>query len=490
MRPYPGLPALYLAHPAAAAVEPGDGWYLNFEYDIERERGLDFSEDLFNPMVLRLSLTPNAAAPLIASTVPHDADEAAAMRAHEIARRTAIVAAAPMADPTASPATGTAAMEGTTPTAGSFVERLTAAADAFLVQRGELNTVIAGYHWFSDWGRDTMIALPGLTLVTGRHEAARRILLAFAASVDQGMLPNRFPDGGEAPEYNTVDATLWFFEAVRAYGEAAGDDDFLRQSMFPVLKTIVDWHRRGTRYGIHADEDGLLACGEPGTQLTWMDARVNGEAVTPRIGKPVEIQALWYNALRILQAMAARFDDRQSEASLGELADRALRNFAEQFWNQEDGCLFDVVNGNERDAAIRPNQLFALSLPHRILEDEARSRSVLDVVERELFTPAGIRTLSPRDSRYRGRYEGGVASRDGAYHQGTVWPWLLGPFVTAYRKVKGDDSRVDGWLRGPGSPCLGQFAEIADGDAPHTPRGCVAQAWSVGELLRAAVGRQ
>ncbi len=469
MRPYPDLPALYLAH-HAAAVETGDGWYLNFEFDVERERGLDFSEDLFNPMVLRLSLTPNTAAPVIASTVPHKAEEAAGMRARELARRSAIVTAARPA--------------------GSFVELLTAGADAFLVQRGELNTVIAGYHWFSDWGRDTMIALPGLTLVTGRHEAARRILLAFAASVDQGMLPNRFPDGGEAPEYNTVDATLWFFEAVRAYGEAAADDDFLRHSMFPVLKTIVDWHRRGTRYGIHAGEDGLLACGEPGTQLTWMDARVNGEAVTPRIGKPVEIQALWYNALRILQAMAARFDDQPSEASLGELADRALRSFAEQFWNEKDGCLFDVVNGNERDAAIRPNQLFALSLPHRILEDEARSRSMLDVVERELWTPAGIRTLSPRDSRYRGRYEGGVASRDGAYHQGTVWPWLLGPFVTAYRKVKGDDSRVDGWLRGPESPCLGQFAEIADGDAPHTPRGCVAQAWSVAELLRVAVGRQ
>ncbi|MCU1237076.1 MAG: putative glycogen debranching enzyme [Candidatus Solibacter sp.] len=466
LRPYPDQPAMYLAH-NASSVDPGDGWYFHFEYDEERERGLDFVEDLFNPIVLRFS----GSATVIASTEPHRALDAPELRTRELARRAAIVAAAPCTN--------------------ALVERLTLAADAYLVQRGEFKTVVAGYHWFSDWGRDTMIALPGLTLVTRRYEIARRILLAFAESIDRGMLPNRFPDSGERPEYNTVDATLWFFEAARAYGEAIGDYDLLRE-LYPKLKEIVEWHLRGTRYGIRVDRDGLLACGEPGVQLTWMDAKVGDWVVTPRTGKPVEIQALWYNALRTLESLAGRFEDRSSQEFLGELAARARESFNAQFWNEPAGCLFDVVTADSRDAAIRPNQIFAISLPYRILDDDARARRALDVVERELLTPLGLRTLSPRDPQYRGRYEGDVISRDGAYHQGTVWPWLIGPFVTAHRRVNGDDSRTADWLRAFEShlqtSCLGQISEIADGDAPHTPRGCVAQAWSVAELLRVAVG--
>ena len=468
MRPYIGLPALYLAH--RGAVEAGAGWYFNFEFDRERERGLDFVEDLFNPLLLRFAAAAGSVTPVIASTVPHVAGEAEGMRKKELQRRAAIVM-------------GT---NGTT-------QRLTAAADVFLVKRGELETVIAGYPWFGDWGRDTMIALPGLTLVTRRYEESRRILLAFAESMDQGMVPNRFPDRGEAPEYNSVDATLWLFEAARAFGEHTGDHEFVRERLYGKLKEAVEWHVRGTRYGIHVDRDGLLASGEEGEQLTWMDAKVGDRVVTPRRGKPVEIQALWYNALRALEEMAERFGEGDVANDLGALAARARVSFAAQFWNGAAGCLYDVVDGDRRDGSIRPTQIFTISLRHRVLGNDGLARRVLDVVERELLTPAGLRTLSPADAAYCGRYEGGVASRDGAYHQGTVWPWLMGPFVTAYRKVKGDDARVDEWLRAFATQmeaaCLGQLPEIADGDAPHAPRGCVAQAWSVGELLRVLSGQ-
>ncbi|MEO8593868.1 MAG: amylo-alpha-1,6-glucosidase [Candidatus Solibacter sp.] len=461
--PYRDLPVLYLAHDAAA-VSVGAGWYYHFEYDRERERGLDFQEDLFNPLTLTYRLSAGARATVIASTLRHAASDSGAMREREMARRAALVAAAPLDNPLA--------------------QRLALAADQFLVQRGELESVVAGYPWFSNWGRDTMISLPGLTLATGRFDAAKRILRAFAASMDQGMLPNRFPDAGEQPEYNTVDATLWFFEAIRAYGEASGDYDFIRQNLYPRMKESIDWHLRGTRYGIHVDDDGLLACGEPGVQLTWMDAKVADWVVTPRHGKPVEIQALWYNALCIAQ----EFADADYASMLRELGCKARSAFRALFWNAQAGCLYDVVNGDVRDSSIRPNQIFALSLPHRML-DEGSERQVLDLVERELLTPAGLRTLSRSDPQYRGRYEGGVVNRDSAYHQGTVWPWLIGPFLTAYTRLKGGTKAAE-WLKQVPtlleSDCLGQFFEVADGDGPHLPGGCFAQAWSVAEICRLA----
>jgi predicted glycogen debranching enzyme len=371
---------------------------------------------------------------------------------------------------------------------------LVAAADQFIAARGDLETVIAGYHWFSDWGRDTMIALPGIALVTGRFETAKRILRAFAASVDRGMLPNRFPDTGESPEYNTVDATLWFFEAVRAYLEYSGDEQFVLLELYPALLDIIQWHLRGTRFGIHVDSDGLLACGEPGSQLTWMDAKIGEWVVTPRHGKPVEVQALWYNALCILHDLAEGRGDAPTELFLRELAVLARQSFNRLFWNEEAGCLFDVVDSDTCDGSIRPNQIFAISLHHAVLDDQ-RARRVLEVIKRELLTPVGLRSLSPRDPAYRLRYEGGVVSRDSSYHQGTVWPWLMGPFITAYLKVHaGDDvARRDceQWLRGFGDHLLtaglGHISEVADAEAPHHPGGCIAQAWSVAELLRAAV---
>jgi len=470
--PYADLPALYVGHNAESVVPTGD-WYFSVEYDRERERGLDFQEDLFNPFAATFTISEAHGSTIIASTQHHAANDAPALREAEIRRRSEVVARCPVDDP--------------------FIARLVTAADQFVVQRGDLKTIIAGYHWFSDWGRDTMIALPGIALVPGRYDVARNILRAFAAVVDRGMLPNRFPDAGETPEYNTVDATLWFFEAARAYLAYTGDMSFILAELYPKLRDIVKWHLAGTRYGICVDDDGLLRCGEPGVQLTWMDAKIGDWVVTPRSGKPVEIQALWYNALCILRELAGMADDRDTEVFTAELSTLALTSFETQFWNPELGCLYDVVDGDRRDPSIRPNQVFAVSLRNQLLSGD-RARHVVEVVERELLTPAGLRTLSPHDPAYRPHYEGGVSSRDSAYHQGTVWPWLMGPFISAYLKVLGDSptarEQAEQWLHGFEDQLmtagLGQIAEITDADAPHHPRGCIAQAWSVAELLRCA----
>ena len=473
IRPYRDLPALLFAHDA----EEFDGarwWNRNLEYERERERGLDFREDLFSPFALKFDMRYREGANVIASTEPRDARDAESYRRAEVARRDALLSRSPSEE--------------------ELVRALTSASEQYVVARGEGKTVIAGYHWFSDWGRDTMIALPGLTLTTGRADVAKSILLEFARHVDRGMLPNRFPDAGEAPEYNTVDATLWFFEAVRALVEHTNDYEFVRPKLYDVLGEIVEWHERGTRYRIHVDEDGLLFAGEEGVQLTWMDARVGGRVVTPRTGKPVEIQALWYNALRVMEDLAREFGLSEDERKYGASAERARESFDRQFWNEEAGYLYDVVNGDTRDASIRPNQIIAASLTHSMLS-EAKALRVVEVVERELLTPYGLRSLARSDSQYVGRYEGGPEARDGAYHQGTVWAWLLGPFITAYVKAHGRSAeskrRAAAWL----APIqehlkdagLGHVSEIFDGDAPHAPRGCVAQAWSVAEILRAAV---
>jgi predicted glycogen debranching enzyme len=364
------------------------------------------------------------------------------------------------------------------------------------LSRGAQKTVIAGYHWFGDWGRDTMIALPGLTLASDRPEIARSILSEFSRHVDQGMLPNRFPDAGETPEYNTVDATLWFFEAVRALLQFTNDYEFVRDNLYSVLTDIISWHVRGTRYNIHVDTDGLLISGEPGVQLTWMDAKVGDRVVTPRHGKPVEIEALWYNALRVMQSMAKKFGEKEDEKQYRTLADRAQQSFNQQFWNEAGGCLYDLVDGDRRDESIRPNQVIALSLANSMVA-KPRAKRILAVVERELLTPRGLRTLSPGHPNYRGRYEGNPLSRDGSYHQGTVWPWLIGPYITAYVNTFGESAgrRVaTEWLKNfqphLEEACVGQVSEIFDGDAPHVARGAVAQAWSVSELLRAALENQ
>jgi len=468
--PYQGLPPLYLAHNAGELGGTAT-WYRNFEYDAERERGLDFAEDLFNPYALRFDLLARPQALLIASLKPQDAARSEEYRRNEIIRRKHLKRSSPLED--------------------EFAQTLTAAADEYIVSRGDQKTIIAGYHWFSDWGRDTMIALPGLTLATGKHNVARSILRTFARLVDQGMLPNRFPDSGETPEYNTVDATLWFFEAARAYLAYTGDLEFVRNELYPVFADIIAWHTRGTRYGIRVDASGLLSSGAADVQLTWMDAKVGDRVVTPRRGKPVEIQALWYNALCIMADLARQFDDDTSQKRYRNMATDASRSFNRLFWNDKAGCLYDVTDGDP-DPAVRPNQIFAVSLPHSMLSPE-RAQSVVDKVQQHLLTPYGLRSLAPTDPGYRGRYTGGPAQRDAAYHQGTVWPWLIGPFITAYVKVNGGSEaarhQAAEWL----APLkehladggLGHISEIFDGDAPQWPRGCIAQAWSVAEVLRA-----
>jgi predicted glycogen debranching enzyme len=336
-----------------------------------------------------------------------------------------------------------------------------------------------------------MIALNGLTLATNRSDIAKSILLEFSKHISDGMLPNRFPDAGEVPEYNTVDATLWFFEAIRAYGQKTDDYKFIKDELYDKLVEIIDWHDRGTRYNIHVDDDGLLYAGEPGVQLTWMDAKIDDWVVTPRTGKPVEIQALWYNTLCVMADFAARFKDAKGKKNYTAMAAKAKRSFNMQFWNNEDECLFDVVNGDDGDASLRPNQVFAVSLPHTMLTS-AKARKVVKKLEAELLTPVGLRSLAATDERYVPIYIGSPLERDASYHQGTVWAWLIGPFIDAYRKTHSKDARAErrvgeillGFSAHLSEAMVGQVSEIFDADPPHAARGCAAQAWSVAELLR------
>jgi predicted glycogen debranching enzyme len=470
-RMYDGVPEVFI-QVSGAVWETSPDWWSRFQYDRERERGLDFEEDLFTPGVLTVDLAPGGRLGIILSTSDPAGRDAFALLEAERHRRAAVLDTFGNPDP--------------------FCRALAAAGDQFVVRRGAaLRTVIAGYPWFSDWGRDTMISLPGLCLTTRRFADAKEILLAFARAVSQGMLPNRFPDQGEEPEYNTVDASLWYFVAVWKYLSSVGDDDFVRGELMPVLEDILAWHRRGTRHGIREDADGLLASGEPGVQLTWMDAKVEDWVVTPRMGKPVEIQALWYNALCILAALRERWGGDGNE--LQERASVVAARFGELFWNEAAGYLYDNVEpAGVPDASLRPNQLLALSLPFPLVTGE-RAERTLRAVEAKLLTPLGLRTLAPDDPAYRPACTGVPAERDGAYHQGTVWPWLLGPYLTALVRVRGEEGRrqgralLAGFAPHLGQAGIGSVSEILDGDPPHTPRGCTAQAWSVAEILRAAV---
>ncbi len=468
LRPFAEMPALYLTH-NSQSVEKTGFWYRDFEYAIEKERGFDFHEDLFQPFSLKFDLTEDAI--VIASTEPQQLSDALSFRMTEIARRDALIMQAEAKD--------------------EFTKQLVLAADQFIVKRGEGQTVIAGYPWFSDWGRDTMIALNGLTLATNREEIARSILLEFSNHLSEGMLPNRFPDAGEIPEYNTVDATLWYFEAIRAYAEKTKDYDFVRQFLYEKLAETIAWHIKGTRYGIFMDEDSLLHAGVKGVQLTWMDAKIGDWVVTPRIGKPVEIQALWYNALCIMAGFASHFGNKAEKEQYEAMAKMAKKSFGEKFWNENEECLFDVIEGETEDFSVRPNQIFAVSLPNTMLSI-GQAKKIVQKVADELLTPVGLRSLSPKDKDYCPIYTGTPLQRDGSYHQGTVWGWLIGGFIDAYRRVnpktKKTERQVWQFLQGfethLSEAGLGQISEIFDADAPHFPRGCFAQAWSVAEVLR------
>jgi predicted glycogen debranching enzyme len=460
--PYEGVPEIIARHNGSYSHEPC--WYRNFLYAEEQARGLDCMEDCASPGVLRWSIAKGDAVLLLCTgesrrltvgnvgTIPLYESLAASERS----RREAL------------------------PTP------LHRAADAYLVQRGTGRTIIAGYPWFGDWGRDTFIALRGLCLAAGRLDEARAILVEWADAVSEGMLPNRFPDQGETPEFNSVDASLWYVIAADEYLHSPHATSADEAKLTGAIEKILAGYSAGTRYGIHVDDDALLACGEPGVQLTWMDAKVGDWVVTPRIGKPVEVQALWFNALQIGAKGSTRWKS---------LLERGLDSFRRRFLNGDS--LFDVIDCNhehgKNDPSIRPNQIFAVGgLPYALLQGD-RARRVVEQVEEQLLTPLGLRSLARGEPGYTARYEGGVLQRDGSYHQGTVWPWLIGPFVEAWLRVRSGTPEAKAAARERflvplhdhmGLAGLGHISEIADAEPPHTPRGCPFQAWSVGELLR------
>jgi predicted glycogen debranching enzyme len=466
-RPYDGVPAVMAHSNGHYAHDPT--WYRNFLYSEEQARGLDPVEDLASPGVFEFSLSKKPAVLMLAAEghainqIESIEARYAQVRMFEQARRQ------------------------------YFSNPLERAADAYLVKRSKGKTLIAGYPWFGDWGRDTFIAIRGLCIATGHLEDARDILLAWAGAVSQGMLPNRFPDSGEQPEFNSVDASLWYIIAVNDYLLAAEKqptltDDCHAKKLRAAVEAILAGYNEGTRFGIRADRDGLLSAGEHGQQLTWMDARVDGREITPRIGKPVEIQALWLNALAIGAKFSARWQS---------LFEKGRAAFEEKFWNEHAGYLADVIDCDHQpgtvDLTFRPNQIFTVGgLPLTLLSPD-KARRVVDAVEMLLLTPVGLRSLAPGEPGYAPHYQGGSRERDAVYHQGTVWPWLMGPFVEAWVRVRGNASKAKVEARARFLPPiyqhlneagLGHISEIADAEPPHTPRGCPFQAWSLGELLR------
>jgi len=460
-QPYDGVPGIRTCSNGHYSHEPD--WYRNFFYRAEQDRGLDAVEDLASPGTFRFDLAAGEAR-LALTTLSNeqlrglDLEE---LRESERRRRKA------------------------------FLTPLDRAADSYVVARGTGSTIVAGYPWFTDWGRDTFIALPGICLATGRLDVARDILLAWSDAVSEGMLPNRFPDSGQAPEFNAADASLWFVVAVQAFLDEAARRKYPvrvrdQRTFDRAIGQIVEGHAGGTRHGIRMDDDALLAAGEPGIQLTWMDARIGDRVVTPRIGKPVEIQCLWINALAIAGARDARWNAIQQ---------KALRSFASRFWNDDRASLYDVVDVNHVpgtvDASLRPNQIFAVGGLPLMLVPAARARRIVETVERELLVPLGLRTLAPGEPGYVGSYGGGVETRDGAYHQGTAWPWLLYAFAEACvrtkapekasQSIEGIADALRGCLQTTG---IGHLPEVVSGDAPHAPGGCPFQAWSLAALLR------
>ena len=468
---YEGATPFYLLSQQGVFI-PQHEWYQNFSLSVEAYRGFKGVENHLYVGDFRAELQVGETLTLVVSTDAQASLDGEAAYARKHVAEQQLLAQAPFFD------------------APAAIQQLILTANQFIVQRAAQNnangrSVIAGYHWFADWGRDTMIALPGLTLATGRPAIAETVLRTFAHFIDQGMLPNRFPDEGEEPEYNTVDATLWYIEAIRAYYEATQDETLLRD-LFPVLEEIIQWHQQGTRYQIHLDkEDGLLSAGEAGVQLTWMDAKVDEWVVTPRIGKPVEINALWYNALRSMAQFAVILD--KDATRYNQLAQQTEEGFA-RFWHSKLGYCYDVLDTPDgHDASLRPNQLFAISLHYSPL-DATQQKQVVEQCARQLLTSHGLRSLAPSNPAYTGTYGGDFYQRDGAYHQGIVWGWLIGPFVQAHLRVYGDKTQARSFL----TPLLqhltdhglGSISEIFDGNPPFTPRGCITQAWSVAEVLR------
>ncbi len=474
---FPGESSPFILSASEGTVEATNTWYHNYDLPLERERGLPDREQHLHVGTWVVDLNPEDNVTWMAST-QLDASRPP-VPSHESRRTHEQGLLAPHRTPPKTAASLPA-----------WIQQLTLAADQFVVSRplSSIDTghsIIAGYHWFGDWGRDTMISLPGLTLTTKRYDIARSILSTFAHYANQGMLPNRFPDAGEEPEYNTVDATLWYIEAIRQYWEATRDRAFLK-TIFPVLLDMLTWYRKGTRFGIGMDPtDHLLHAEEPGVQLTWMDAKAGDWVVTPRMGKPIEINALWYQAWLTLGHLAKTLKVPHQEFL--KLANDIKTSF-QRFWHESLNRCYDVIDGPYgHDPAPRPNQLLAVSLPNSPLTDR-QQQAVVDYCAQHLYTSYGLRSLGPEDPQYVGQYGGDTRQRDGAYHQGTVWGWLLGPFVLAHHRVYSNPGAALSYLEPMAHQLndygLGTLGEIFDGQPPHAPRGCIAQAWTVAEVLR------
>lgn len=456
-------------------VEQDNCFFMDMEYPVERERGLHPVEDHYIPGYYEVDVEPgeDRFVTVIATVEDEIGNTDGAFLIEEESKRMKNLAEASGFE-------------------DDFARKLVTAADNFIVYRRSTGgkTIIAGYPWFTDWGRDTMIALPGLTLVTGRFQDAREILYTFSRYVKDGLIPNKFPDEGEEPIYNTVDAPLWYFEAVQKYLEYTGDYDFVFKNIYPALKEIVNAYIKGTHFNIKMDDDYLVSAGEMGTQLTWMDAKIGDWVVTPRHGKAVEINALWYNALRVMSGLACNFGD--TGGYYDNMAEGAKKAFCESFWNEGSQCLYDVISDENKDGRVRPNQIIAISLTYPVLEGY-KAEMVVERVWKELYTAYGLRSLSPESHGYKGIYAGDQYNRDSAYHQGTVWTWPLGHFITAYLRVNNYSPKSRELALKMIMPlkdhlydaCIGNISEIFDGDEPLRPRGCFAQAWSVGEILRA-----
>lgn len=467
-------------------------WNQNFALAVEQYRGLDDIEDHLHAVTGQVLLQPGDAIDIVASTESNPQFNSQTSLQQKQNRESELI--------NLWYGSNNLVSDHNSPQTQTWIEQLVLAADQFVVDRPlednpDGKTVIAGYPWFTDWGRDTMIALPGLTIATGRYDIAKTILQTFAQYLDQGMLPNVFPDAGATPEYNTVDATLWYFEAIRSYYAATSDREFIAE-LFPLLQDIIDWHIRGTRYNIKMADDGLLYAGSAGVQLTWMDAKVGDWVVTPRIGKPVEVNALWYNALISMAAFATSLGESPGEYQ--QLAATTRGNFA-KFWYEDGGYCYDVIDTPDgNDASFRPNQIFAVSLPSTVnLESNSdlgallqpeQQRMVVNQVGQKLLTSYGLRSLATDNQSYVGVYGGDQLQRDGSYHQGTTWGWLIGHYVQAHWQVYQDPQLARSFIEPMAdhlhNGCIGSISEIFDGNAPFTPRGCFAQAWSVAEVLR------
>jgi len=516
-KPYRDLSPMFFLH-NAEGLDESYFWYYNFEYIGEQKRGLDFREDLCSPCELTFRInkvgTEQCSVPTKAFVIASDTRETVPdtiqggqtiyvcpLYLNEFERRNNLIPiqgikkgkdeigvvvrdlSRSLCDINVAPRNDTY----------NVTETLFHAADSFIITTKDgFRSIIAGYHWFTDWGRDSMISLPGLTLITSRFDDAREILLTFAKFCDRGIIPNRFPDYSSQPDYNTADASLWFINAIYQYFIQTNDIKTLKESFYPVLCDIIENYKKGTKYNIHLDSDNLIYQGEAGVQLTWMDAKIGDWVITPRKGKNVEINALWYNGLKAMAFFAEKIGGNDDTQKFESMSLETKKSFNDIFWNDKLGCLYDTVDGFFNDDSIRPNQIFAISLPFTMLSTK-KEKSVLEIVEKHLLTPYGLRSLSPEHKNYIGQYTGNQTSRDIAYHQGTVWSWLIGPYVDAYLKIYGDDKQIKEELLKRLEPLIrhifedggiGSISELFDGDAPHQPGGCISQAWSVAELLR------